>query len=185
MLALVIERLAIEDGLEDLHDLDGAGIARRRRHGLARHVRRDDVDRQPPFGNPVERRDLPRQLRRPGFADPYRHQQPDAPGQRRDRPCKNRRVDAKRIARGQQHIVEAALFGGEHDVAAMLPARFQRRIGQPQKFIIIIAQRRKPADFTRARGLTGGANTRNAHGRFSPSEATSTPYHSARDHSTL
>ncbi len=64
-LAVMVEALAVQHRLEDLHRLDGAAVARARRQHLAGQIGRDDVDRQPPAEQPVDRRDLARELRRP------------------------------------------------------------------------------------------------------------------------
>ena len=174
--AVMIERLPIQQRLQYPHRLDRAGIARARCQRLAGQVGRNDVDRQPPAQHPVDRRDLPRQLRRPAFADPHRHQQRHPPQHRRDRGGKGGGVDPQRIARRQQDIVEPAAFGLQHDVAAMLPARLQLGVGHAQKLVIVVAQRREPADFAR------GARR---HGSFSPRDATSTSYQSCRLQRTL
>ena len=173
MLAIDGQMLAIQQRLQDMHRLHRAAIAGFAVHLVAGQVGRDDVDVQPPARNLVQRRDLPRQLRGPAFTDAHRHQQLDPRRQHRNRTRKGRGVETKRIARRQQDIVKSALFGVQNDIAAMLPTRRQHRVGLPQKFIVIIAQGGKPADFDRF------------HGSGTPLAATSTLYQSARVHVIL
>ena len=172
-LALVVERVAVEQRLQNLHHLDRAVIAWLGGQHFARHVGRDDVDGEAATQDLIERGDLAGQLRRPGFAHADRHQQADAMGERGDGTGKHLGVDAKLIARWQQDIVEPALFGGHHDIAAMFPAGAQARIGHAEELIVIVAQGGEPADF------------RATHGKFSPSDATRMAYHSARVNVTL
>ena len=168
----MIERVAVQQGFQDGHGLRRAAVARGRCQSLARHVGGDDVDGQPPAENPVKRGNLPGKLWRPGFTNADRHQQPDAFHQRCNGGGKNRGIDAQRISGGQQDIVEATAVSGHHDIAAMLPARFEHRVGHAEKLIVIITQRGKPADF-------------NGHGNLSPRAATSTSYQRARVQVTL
>ena len=153
-IALEADMLAVEHGFQYLHRFHRALVTRPALHHFAGDVGRDDVDVQSPAGarrigpqDAVQCRNATRQLRRPILADAHRHQQLDPLHHRRNRGGEHRGVHPQRIARRQQYIVEPALLGRQHDVAAMLPARLQHRIGLPQKLVIIVAQRRKPADF--------------------------------------
>ena len=65
---------------------------------------------------------------------------------------------------------QPASLGLHHDVPAVLPTGPQHGVWHAQKLIVVIAERRKPAD------LAGRAG----HGRASPVAATSTSYQSAR-----
>ena len=105
-IALEIERLAVEQGADDLHDLGRAGIAGAGFDLLARHVGRDDVDVQPSAGarcigaeNAVERRDPARELRRPVLAHARCPEQLDAAHLRRDGRGERGGVEPERIAR--------------------------------------------------------------------------------------
>ena len=51
------------------------------------------------------------------------------------------------ITRRQQDVVEAAALGPGDDVAAMFVARAQAAVGDAEEFVIVVAQRRKPAYF--------------------------------------
>ncbi len=163
----MVERLAVEQGLEDPHRLDRAGVARRGGHRFARHVGGDDVDLQSATRHPVDRGDLARELRWPGFADAHRHQQIDPARRGGDRSGEGGGVDAQRITGRQQHIVEPAGFRLHDDVAAMLPARPELRVGHAEEFIIVVAQGGEPADLAR--------RTR-GHGSRSPRDAINTSY---------
>ena len=66
----------------------------------------------------------------------------------RDRGGEGGGVQPECIAAWQQDVVEPARFGGEHDVAAMLPTRSRAADrGLAQKLVIVIAQRGEPRDF--------------------------------------
>jgi hypothetical protein len=139
-LAIMIDGFAIEQAAQDGHRLARAGVALTRAQRLARHLRGDDVDLQPPAQHPVDGGDLPGQLRRPAFADAHRHQQGKAAQHGGDPGGKGRGVDPQIVTRGQQDVVEARAFGLKHDVAAMLPARLQAFIGHAEELVIIVAQ---------------------------------------------
>ncbi|HQQ71360.1 MAG TPA: FAD-dependent monooxygenase, partial [Alicycliphilus sp.] len=154
-LALEIEVFAVQQGAHDLHDLSRTGIARGRRHGFAGHVGRDDVDVEPPAGacsigakNPVKRGNAAGQLRRPVFAHSGGPQQLDPLYLGGNGGGKSGGIQTQLIARRQQDIIEPAFFGAHHDIAAMLPARLEIGIGNPQKLVVIVAQCRKPGHFT-------------------------------------
>jgi hypothetical protein len=169
-LTLELKVLTVQHGLEDIHRLNSALIAGNAVHHFTRQIRRDDVDSQPPAQNAVECRNPPRQLRRPVFANADGHQQTDLPDQRRNGGREHGRIHAQRITGRQQDVIIAAFVSGQHDIAAMLPGRSERRIGLAKELIVIIAQRGKPAHFA----LLG------SHGSFSPRAATSTAYQSVR-----
>ena len=169
---VMVQRLAVQQRLQYAHGFDRARIARARRQLLAGHVGGDDVHRQPTSEDAVDRGDLARQLRRPHLADPHGHQEAHALQHRRDRRGEGGGVDAQLVARGQQDIVEAASFGLQDDVSAVLPARLQRRVGHAEELIVVVAECGEPGDFAGRQGL--------GHGSGSPWAATRTSYHSAR-----
>lgn len=100
-------------------------------------------------------------------------EQPNVARQRRHRRGKGRRVDAKRVTRGQQDVIVTRRFGLQDDVAAMFETGAQQRIGDAEKLVVVVAQRREPAY------LTWG------HGSFSPVPACITAYHCSRVQPTL
>jgi hypothetical protein len=90
--------LARQHDLEDLHHLDRALVTRDAGEGLAGEVGRNDVDRQPPAEDAVERRDAARELRRPVLACAHRPQEPHLVKYRRDCGGEHRGVEPERIA---------------------------------------------------------------------------------------
>ena len=88
------------------------------------------------------RGELAGQLRRPHLAAAGGGQQAHAPQQRRDGGGEGQGIDAQRVAGRQKDVVEAAGLGGQRDVAAVLPARLQLRIGHAEELIVVVAKRR-------------------------------------------
>ena len=114
----MVEVFARQQGAQDLHHLGGAGIARAAGQLLAGKVRGDDVDIESPAGacgigpkDAVKRGDTAGQLRRPVFADAGGPEQFDPPHLGGNGGGKGGGVQPQLIARGQEDIVKAALFG--------------------------------------------------------------------------
>ena len=156
-LAVERERFAVEQRPQDAHNFDASLVARFGVHCLSGQVAGDDVDRKASAKHPIERRQLPRKLRRPHLAAADGDQQADAARERRDAAGERDRIDAQLIARRQQDVVEAAALCRDDDVAAMLVARAQAFVGNAEKFVIVAAQRGKPRDF---HAWIGGSNDR-------------------------
>ena len=168
-LALMVDRLAVEELAQDGHGFHGAGVARGGGQGFAGEIRRDDVDGEPAAEDLIDGGDLAGELGQPHLADAHRHQQTDAAHLGGDGGGKRCGVKTERIARGEEDVVKPACFGLQHDVPAMLPGGLQLRVRLTEELVIVVAQRREPADF---------AGT--AHGSRSPRAAVSTLYQSVR-----
>ena len=54
-------------------------------------------------------------------------------------------VDPERITRRQQDVVEARALGREHDVTTVRVRRSKLRIGDAEKLVVVVAQRREPS----------------------------------------
>ncbi|MEH3045505.1 MAG: hypothetical protein PGN14_00135, partial [Sphingomonas adhaesiva] len=141
----MVQMLAVEHRLQYLHRLDRAAIARRRcsvSPGMSEEMMLI-------FSRPPEMRSIVAIWRAScgGHVSPMRVaiRRMDLARQRRDRGGKRGGIDAERIARRQQDIVEPAGFRLHHDVAAMLPAGLQPRVGLAQELVIVVAQRENHA----------------------------------------
>jgi hypothetical protein len=148
---LPVDPAAVEQVTDRLHHLEGPPVPFFGSQRLARQIARDQVHGQPTVEQVVEGRQLPGQLRRPQLAAAHGHQQADPLGGRRDRGGKRDRVDPEGVARRQQDVVEPPPFGFGHDVAAVLEAAEQFGVGHPQHLVVVVAERREPADLHRAR----------------------------------
>jgi hypothetical protein len=92
----------------------------------------------------VSRRELPGELREPRLAHPYREQQVDLLGVRRDRSRERRGVDAEGVSRRQQHVVETVPICRDDDVTAVFPRARERRIRDTQELVVVVAERAEP-----------------------------------------
>ena len=146
-----VDRLAVQQLAQRAHPLTGALVARRRLERLARDVRRDDVDRQASAGELVDRRQLTSELREPHLAHAHGQQQVDVLGVRGDGRRERGGVDAQAVPGRQQHVVEAVAVGGAHDVGAVFPGTGQRRIGDSEEFVVVVAQGAEPGDLRNVR----------------------------------
>jgi hypothetical protein len=139
-----VDWLAVEQVPQNLYDLQGAAVPGSRFQALAGQVGGDDIDRQAPVEQLIDRGELPSELRRPHLPHPHRDQQLHPAQQRGDPGGERDRVDAHRVARRQQQVVVSGLFRAERDVAAVFPARLQPAIRHAEKLVIVVAQRGKP-----------------------------------------
>ena len=146
-LAVERERFAVEQRPQDVHNFDASPVARCGFHRLSGQLAGDDVDGETSAKHPIERRQLPRKLRRPHLAAANGDEQADSVRERHDAAGERDRIDAQLIARRQKDVVEAAALCRDDDVAAMLVARAQAVVGHAEEFVIVVAQRRKPAYF--------------------------------------
>ena len=119
-----------------------------------------------PFGELVDRGELTGELWQPHLAHADREEQVDLLGVGGDRRGEGGRVDAERVSRRQQHVVEAGAVGGPDDVGTVLPAARERRVGNAEELVVVVAQRAEPRDLGNV-GSIGDA----AHGRGTPSDA--------------
>ncbi len=99
-------------------------------------------------------------------------------GVRSDRRSERRGVDAERVARREQYVVEAVAVGGANDVRAVLPGTGERRVGDAEELVVVVAQCAEPRDLGDVGSVDG------AHGSGTPSEAWMIEYTSWRDSST-
>ena len=67
-------------------------------------------------------------------------------------------VDAQLVARRQQHVVEPEPVGGLHDVAAVRPRAGERRVGDAEELVVVVAQG-ATRTHGRSRSVTGMAVT--------------------------
>ena len=145
---------------------------------FAWHLARDDVDRQPSIQHLINGRQLSCHLRRPDLAAANGNQKAHPFQHWRNASGKGNGVNANRIAGRQQDVIKPTLFCSQHDIAAMFKTGGQVWILYAQKFIVIVAQGRKPADLAVLISACG-------HGSLSPLLATRTSYHCLRDSRTL
>ena len=174
-LAVMVDRGPGEQRAQDRHHLERAGVAGVAGELRAGQVRADDVDRQAAVEHLVEAGELAGELRRPHLATADGQQQLDPLGDRCDPAGERHPVDAERVPRRQQHVVEPVGLGRGHDVTAVRPRRPQCGVGHAEVLVVVVAQRREPGDLRTARS---------SHGIASPRAATRISYHSSRVSST-
>ena len=149
-LAFVRDALPVEQPAQDLHALPRASVARLGGERGAGQIARDDVDREPSVEHAIQGGQLARQLRRPEFTATDRDQQTQPLEQRRHAAREGHAVDAERIARGAEDVVEAVPLRLQHDIAAVWPGASQFRVLDPEFGVVVVAERTEPGDFHRA-----------------------------------
>ena len=99
------------------------------------------------------------------LAHAHREQQIDLLGLGGDSGRKRSRIDAERVTRREEHVVEAVAVGGLHDVAAVCPRAGERRVGLAKELVVVVTQGAEPRNFRDVRVADG------THGSGTPSEA--------------
>ena len=94
--------------------------------------------------------ELAGELGRPHLAAPHGEQQLDPLGDRRDPAGERHPVDAERVSRRQQHVVEPVGLRCRHDVTAVRPRRPKCGVGYAEVLVVVVTQRREPGDLRTA-----------------------------------
>ena len=138
---------AVEQLAQRPHPLAGALVAGRRLERFAGDVGRDDVDRQPPVGELVDRRQLAGELRQPHLTHPHGEQQVDACR------CAWRSPRRTRWSRSPVRIPTGAARCrtrcGRRCLtmsAQCVPGTGERRIGHAEELVVVVAQCAEPRD---------------------------------------
>ena len=163
-LTVEVEAFAPHQRANRCHHLESPSVTSGSVERLARHLRRDDVDRESAAEGVVEGGELTSELRCPYLAAAHGDEQPDPRGERGDGRSKRHGVDAEGIAGRKEDVIETGTFGVEDDVATVFPAAAQVGPRHSQLFVVVVAECPEPREF--------GGRHRRVHGNGTPSLAT-------------
>ena len=133
--------------LEDLNDLATAGVADLVALPRPGHVRRDDVDTEPPLRDVIYRGEGATQHGRPDLTHAQSDELIHLLKLRSHRGGKRERILPHNPARGQEDVLIPEPVGHPDNITTVLVATAERAVGHAEVFVVVAAESGEPGHF--------------------------------------